>query len=61
MYEKDKLNQWKEGDSIYFRFKPYKYDWIILILTSALVSVNQIFRDKVVTENMSEICYNYLE
>jgi len=42
----DKLHEWKKEDPIYFRFKPYLYDWMILIMTSGLISINKIFLDK---------------
>ena len=43
MYENAKFNRWTESDSVYFRFTPYRYDWICMILTSALISVNRIY------------------
>jgi hypothetical protein len=43
LFEYDKFNQWKETESIYFRFKPYSFDWLVLILASVIISVNKIF------------------
>ena len=54
MYEINKLNEWKDGDSIYFRFKPYLIDFLILILASALNLINKLFYDVEKTNEYSK-------
>jgi hypothetical protein len=45
MYDKDKLNKWNDSDDIYFRFKPYPFDFLVLILASILNMINILFSD----------------
>lgn len=56
-----KLHRWTQKDPIYFRFKPYKYDWIILIMTTGLVSINKIFEDEEAAEKLSNKIFDTLE
>ena len=61
MIEFDKLHKWTKEDPIYFRFKPYKYDWIILIMTTGLVSINKIFEDQKKANALQVKIFNDLE
>lgn len=61
MLEISKLNKWDYKDSIYFRFKPYRFDWIILIMTSGLVSVNKIFIDEKESKKLGDLIFTELE
>ena len=54
------MNKWNYEDSIYFRFTPYSFDWIILIMTSGLVSINKIFQNEE-ARSMQEKIFTELE
>jgi hypothetical protein len=57
MYEKSKLPTWQEGDSIYFRHTPKKFDLFVLLLTCMLNSINLLYSDKKRVEEMQTLCY----
>ena len=61
MVELNKMNKWTYEDPIYFRFKPYKFDWIILIMTSTLVSINKIFQNQKEAQKMQDKIFEELE
>ena len=61
MFQFEKLNKWKEDDPIYFRFKPYFYDWLILICTTILVSINKIFVKEREAEKLENKIFDELE
>ena len=60
MYDKDKLNQWNDSDDVYFRFKPYPLDFLVLILASILNMINILFKDTLTAEKNSQKCYEII-
>ncbi len=60
MYDKDKLNQLNDSDDVYFRFKPYPLDFLVLILASILNMINILFKDTITAEKNSQTCYEII-
>lgn len=61
MLEKDKLKTFDEiKDGIYFRFTPYKYDWLVLLGASVLISVNKIYTNPD-SKDLEDQVYRYLK
>lgn len=61
LYDSGKMRQWNSEDPIYFRFTPYRYDWIVLVFTTALISINKLFKDEKEEQRMYKIVRKYLE
>lgn len=46
LFEESKQPTWMSGDPVYFRHKPYPFDWLVLLIMCSLDFVNQVvFKD----------------
>ena len=47
-----KKPRWKEGDPIYFRHTPYRFDWYVLLSMEVLTIINKLYVKKDATEKL---------
>ena len=57
MWTPNSKPDWNEKSSIYFRYSPYFYQWILLIVMKLLTTINTLFKDKGLTKKLESICY----
>lgn len=62
IYDK-RMHYWAEDEvqSIYFRFKPYPYDWAILIISGFLISINKLYTNEKEAEKLEKIAYDFIK
>ena len=51
-YQEAKKPRWKEGDPIYFRHTPYRFDWYVLLSMEVLTIINKLYFKKDATEKL---------
>ncbi len=51
-FQQAKKPRWQEGDPIYFRHTPYRFDWYILLSMEVLTIINKLYVKKDATEKL---------
>ena len=57
MWTQHNKPDWKRDSSVYFRYSPYIYQWILLIVMKLLNTINTLFKDKEQVKKLETLSY----